>query len=41
MNLLVNATGFSSENEPDIDELSFIELREKLLALDPLNRDML
>lgn len=34
----VNAAGSSSENEPDIDELSFTELRDKLLALDPLNK---
>lgn len=26
-------------NEPDINELSFTELRDKLLALDPLNKD--
>jgi L-galactono-1,4-lactone dehydrogenase len=26
-------------DEPDISELSFTELRDKLLALDPLNRD--
>ncbi|XP_027176145.1 L-galactono-1,4-lactone dehydrogenase, mitochondrial [Coffea eugenioides] len=35
----VNATATSSENEPDIDELSFTELRDKLLALDPLNKN--
>ncbi|KAI3408794.1 FAD-binding PCMH-type domain-containing protein [Psidium guajava] len=29
----------SDEDEPDINELSFTELRDKLLALDPLNRD--
>ncbi|KAM7524453.1 hypothetical protein LguiA_014355 [Lonicera macranthoides] len=29
----------SNENEPDINELSFTELRDKLLALDPLNTD--
>lgn len=29
----------SESNEPDINELSFTELREKLLALDPLNKD--
>ncbi|KAK9289581.1 hypothetical protein L1049_007737 [Liquidambar formosana] len=30
----------SAENdEPDINELSFTELRDKLLALDPLNKD--
>ncbi|KAG8372054.1 hypothetical protein BUALT_Bualt12G0026700 [Buddleja alternifolia] len=27
------------ENEPDINELSFTELRDKLLALDPLNKE--
>lgn len=27
------------QNEPDINELSFTELRDKLLALDPLNKD--
>ncbi|KAI3471649.1 hypothetical protein Pfo_028299 [Paulownia fortunei] len=27
------------ENEPDITELSFTELRDKLLALDPLNKE--
>ncbi|XP_008808781.2 L-galactono-1,4-lactone dehydrogenase 2, mitochondrial [Phoenix dactylifera] len=27
------------KDEPDIDELSFTELRDKLLALDPLNKD--
>ncbi|XP_065634918.1 L-galactono-1,4-lactone dehydrogenase, mitochondrial [Quercus suber] len=26
-------------NEPDINELSFTELRDKLLAMDPLNKD--
>ncbi|KAK6941733.1 FAD linked oxidase, N-terminal [Dillenia turbinata] len=26
-------------NEPDVDDLSFTELRDKLLALDPLNKD--
>lgn len=35
----VNAAGSSGENEPDINELSFTELRDKLLALDPLNKD--
>ncbi|GFP80863.1 l-galactono-1 4-lactone dehydrogenase mitochondrial [Phtheirospermum japonicum] len=29
----------SEENEPDIDELSFTELRDKLLALDPFSKD--
>ena len=29
----------SEDSEPDINELSFTELRDKLLALDPLNRD--
>lgn len=29
----------SNEDEPDINELSFTELRDKLLALDPLNKD--
>ncbi|KAL0404845.1 UNVERIFIED_CONTAM: L-galactono-1,4-lactone dehydrogenase, mitochondrial [Sesamum radiatum] len=29
----------SEENEPDINELSFTELRDKLLALDPLNKE--
>ncbi|XP_057982638.1 L-galactono-1,4-lactone dehydrogenase, mitochondrial [Malania oleifera] len=28
------------ENEVDINELSFTELRDKLLALDPLNKDL-
>ncbi|KAJ3681053.1 hypothetical protein LUZ60_015542 [Juncus effusus] len=28
-----------SADEPDINELSFTELRDKLLALDPLNKD--
>ncbi|KAH0460937.1 hypothetical protein IEQ34_008512 [Dendrobium chrysotoxum] len=28
-----------SPDEPDIDQLSFTELRDKLLALDPLNKD--
>ncbi|CAK9185912.1 unnamed protein product [Ilex paraguariensis] len=28
-----------NDNEPDINELSFTELRDKLLALDPLNKD--
>eukprot|EP00252_Welwitschia_mirabilis_P014337 TRINITY_DN31509_c0_g1_i1.p1 TRINITY_DN31509_c0_g1~~TRINITY_DN31509_c0_g1_i1.p1 ORF type:complete len:620 (-),score=105.95 TRINITY_DN31509_c0_g1_i1:157-2016(-) len=28
-----------SDGETDIDELSFMELRDKLLALDPLNKD--
>ncbi|KAK8966998.1 hypothetical protein KSP40_PGU020825 [Platanthera guangdongensis] len=28
-----------SRDEPDIDKLSFTELRDKLLALDPLNKD--
>ncbi|PKA48704.1 L-galactono-1,4-lactone dehydrogenase 2, mitochondrial [Apostasia shenzhenica] len=28
-----------SGDEPDIDQLSFTELRDKLLALDPLNKD--
>ncbi|CBI30081.3 unnamed protein product, partial [Vitis vinifera] len=33
-------TAKSSDNsEPDINELSFTELRDKLLALDPLNKD--
>lgn len=33
-------TGQSEENaEQDINELSFTELRDKLLALDPLNKD--
>ncbi|XP_010273249.1 PREDICTED: L-galactono-1,4-lactone dehydrogenase, mitochondrial [Nelumbo nucifera] len=33
-------TAKSPENdEPDIDEMSFTELRDKLLALDPLNKD--
>ncbi|XP_051138739.1 L-galactono-1,4-lactone dehydrogenase, mitochondrial [Andrographis paniculata] len=27
------------ENEPDINELSFTELRDKLIALDPLNKE--
>lgn len=27
------------DNEPDVEELSFTELRDKLLALDPLNKD--
>lgn len=27
------------ENEPDVNELSFTELRDKLIALDPLNTD--
>lgn len=29
----------SNDDEPDINELSFTELRDKLLALDPLNKD--
>ncbi|KAF5747957.1 L-galactono-1 4-lactone dehydrogenase mitochondrial-like isoform X1 [Tripterygium wilfordii] len=29
----------SENTEPDIDQLSFTELRDKLLALDPLNKD--
>ncbi|GKV41712.1 hypothetical protein SLEP1_g49210 [Rubroshorea leprosula] len=29
----------SDSREPDINELSFTELRDKLLALDPLNKD--
>ncbi|XP_030453082.2 L-galactono-1,4-lactone dehydrogenase, mitochondrial isoform X1 [Syzygium oleosum] len=29
----------SNNDEPDINELSFTELRDKLLALDPLNKD--
>ncbi|GLT28058.1 hypothetical protein SLA2020_030150 [Shorea laevis] len=29
----------SDSGEPDINELSFTELRDKLLALDPLNKD--
>ncbi|KAL0453184.1 UNVERIFIED_CONTAM: L-galactono-1,4-lactone dehydrogenase, mitochondrial [Sesamum latifolium] len=29
----------SEENEPDINELSFTELRDKLLALDPFNKE--
>lgn len=29
----------SDENEPDINELSFTELRDKLIALDPLNKE--
>ncbi|XVE61040.1 hypothetical protein DITRI_Ditri06bG0008500 [Diplodiscus trichospermus] len=29
----------SPDNEPDINEFSFTELRDKLLALDPLNKD--
>ncbi|PIN18307.1 D-arabinono-1, 4-lactone oxidase [Handroanthus impetiginosus] len=29
----------TDENEPDINELSFTELRDKLIALDPLNKD--
>lgn len=29
----------SSDDLPDINELSFTELRDKLLALDPLNKD--
>ncbi|KAL8493853.1 hypothetical protein ACS0TY_024861 [Phlomoides rotata] len=28
-----------NENEPNIDELSFTELRDKLIALDPLNKE--
>lgn len=28
-----------AENEPDVNELSFTELRDKLLALDPLDTD--
>ncbi|XWS65353.1 hypothetical protein CRYUN_Cryun05aG0105500 [Craigia yunnanensis] len=28
-----------NNNEPDINEVSFTELRDKLLALDPLNKD--
>ncbi|KAI4386549.1 hypothetical protein MLD38_004476 [Melastoma candidum] len=33
------ATKSSDEKEPPINELSFTELRDKLLALDPLNKD--
>lgn len=33
------ATKSSDENEPDINELSFTELRDKLIALDPLNKE--
>ncbi|XP_047941581.1 L-galactono-1,4-lactone dehydrogenase, mitochondrial [Salvia hispanica] len=29
----------SDENEPNVDELSFTELRDKLIALDPLNKE--
>ncbi|CAI9099719.1 OLC1v1036582C1 [Oldenlandia corymbosa var. corymbosa] len=35
----VTATESSDQSEPDINELSFTELRDKLLALDPLNKD--
>ncbi|KAL3533643.1 hypothetical protein ACH5RR_007164 [Cinchona calisaya] len=35
----VTAAGSPDEPEPDINELSFTELRDKLLALDPLNKD--
>ncbi|KAK8951461.1 hypothetical protein KSP39_PZI004169 [Platanthera zijinensis] len=30
---------YRTADEPDIDKLSFTELRDKLLALDPLNKD--
>ncbi|XAR68443.1 L-galactonolactone dehydrogenase [Bertholletia excelsa] len=33
------ATKPLENNEPEMDELSFTELRDKLLALDPLNKD--
>ncbi|KAI5560322.1 hypothetical protein BDE02_16G039900 [Populus trichocarpa] len=35
----IAAAKSSDDNEPDINELSFTELRDKLLALDPLNKD--
>lgn len=35
----IAASKSSDDNEPDINELSFTELRDKLLALDPLNKD--
>ncbi|KAA8518044.1 hypothetical protein F0562_015536 [Nyssa sinensis] len=35
----VTAAKSPDNNEPDINELSFTELRDKLLALDPLNND--
>ncbi|XP_042485594.1 L-galactono-1,4-lactone dehydrogenase 2, mitochondrial [Macadamia integrifolia] len=33
------AAQYSSSNEPSINELSFTELRDKLIALDPLNKE--
>ncbi|KAL5708333.1 L-galactonolactone dehydrogenase [Ranunculus cassubicifolius] len=33
-------TKSSENNEPDITELSFTELRDKILAIDPLNKDL-
>ncbi|KAJ6778834.1 L-GULONOLACTONE OXIDASE [Salix koriyanagi] len=35
----IAAAKSSDDNEPDINEISFTELRDKLLALDPLSRD--
>lgn len=35
----IAAAKSSDDNEPDINELSLTELRDKLLALDPLNKD--
>ncbi|KAB5519363.1 hypothetical protein DKX38_023682 [Salix brachista] len=35
----IAAAKSSDDNEPDINELSFTELRDKLLALDPLSKD--
>lgn len=35
----VVASDTPNENEPNIDELSFTELRDKLIALDPLNKE--
>ncbi|KAL9336194.1 hypothetical protein Peur_070682 [Populus x canadensis] len=35
----IAAANSSDDNEPDINELSFTELRDKLLALDPLSKD--
>ncbi|KAH7853764.1 hypothetical protein Vadar_006324 [Vaccinium darrowii] len=34
-----NVSKSPDKNEPDVNELSFTELRDKLLALDPLNKD--